>query len=83
MPKKKGTPGGNPDPVQTPEFLAKQFKPSDDVQGVELAKTALCVKLPVELDAIVRPMPKRSEWIRGAIVAKLKADGLLADDHPG
>lgn len=80
MPKRKGDKGGNPNPVQTPEFLAKQFQPSDDVRGVELAKSALSVKLPVVIDAIVRPLPNRSEWIRGAIVTKLKAEGLLPDD---
>jgi hypothetical protein len=51
MPKKKGTPGGNPQPVQTPEFLARQFAPAADLPaGVELAKAALCVKLPADID---------------------------------
>lgn len=79
MLKRKSDKKGNPAPVQTPEFLAKQFKPLPDVEGVELAKTALCVKLPVELDAIVRPMPFRSEWIRKAIRNQLRADGYLDD----
>ena len=45
--------------------------------GVELAKTALCVKLPADLDAIVRPMPFRSEWLRKAITNQLRADGYI------
>ncbi|XGV99628.1 MAG: hypothetical protein ACAF41_11900 [Leptolyngbya sp. BL-A-14] len=80
MPKKKGDKGGNPQPVKTPEFLAQQFKPSFDVQDVELAKSSLCVKLPAEWDAIVRPMPFRSEWLRKAIRNQLKADGYLDAD---
>ena len=69
MPKKKGTPGGNPQPVQTPEFLAKQFAPAADLPaGVELAKAALCVKLPADIDSLVRPLENRSEWLRRVIV---------------
>lgn len=69
MPKKKGTKGGNPNPVQTQEFLEKQFPHAADLpEGVELAKQALCVKLPVDIDAVVRPMANRSEWLRRVIV---------------
>lgn len=69
MPKRKGTPGGNPQPVQTPEFLAQQFRPAADVPAdVELAKAAISVKLPVDVDAVVRPMANRSEWLRRVIV---------------
>lgn len=35
------------------------------------------VKLQPEIDAIVRSLPNRSEFIREAIIAKLKAENLL------
>lgn len=75
MPKKKGDKGGNPKPVQTPEFLAKQFGPAQDLpEGVDLAKSALCVKLPMEIDAVIRPMPNRSEWLRRVICEAAKRE---------
>lgn len=76
MAKKKGDKGGNPAPVQTEEFRAKQIPKSD----VDLAKTALCVKLPVAIDEVVRPMANRSEFMRQAILEKLQRDGLLGDE---
>ncbi|MDJ0648557.1 MAG: ribbon-helix-helix domain-containing protein [Xenococcaceae cyanobacterium MO_188.B19] len=36
------------------------------------------VKLPPEIDNIVRSLPNRSEFLRQAIAEKLKRDGLLA-----
>ncbi len=47
--------------------------------GEELAKAALCVKLPVAIDAIVRPMENRLKFMRQAI-EKLRRDGLLTDE---
>jgi hypothetical protein len=67
----------NPNPKQSEEFLTYQFKSE---AGEELAKAALCVKLPIEIDAIVRPMANRSEFMRQAILEKLQRDGLLGDE---
>jgi hypothetical protein len=75
MPKKKGTPGGNPNPIQTAEFLAQQFPAAADIpEGVELADKPLCVKLPVDIDAYVRSLPHRSQWIRRVIVEAAKRE---------
>lgn len=73
MPKAKGTPGGNPDPVRNGRFPGGK-----DIEGVELAGNPTCVKLPITLDAIVRSLPDRSAWLRAAILEKLERDGLIA-----
>lgn len=79
MVKRKGDKGGNPSPVQTPEFLAKQFKAPDVPEGVELAKTPLSVKLPIAVDAAIRALPNRNEWVRRALSEAAKRDGLLPE----
>ncbi|MBD1864260.1 MULTISPECIES: hypothetical protein [Trichocoleus] len=58
----------NPAPVQTPEFLKKQFKPQGEIPpGTVLADKPVCVKLPVEVDAAVRSLSKSSDWLRRVI----------------
>lgn len=65
MPKPKGTPGGNNNPVMTPEFLAHQKpRPADLPDGVMLADKALAVKVPMVVDAAIRALPNRSVWMR-------------------
>lgn len=66
MPKKKGTPGGNPHPIQTEEFKARQYKPQGDVKG-NLAKKAIAVKLPEDVDKAVRTVPHMAAWLRRVI----------------
>ncbi len=46
--------------------------------GVTHKQTPVSVKLPPEIDAIVRSLPNRSEYIRKAIAEKLKKDGLIS-----
>ena len=46
--------------------------------GTSDKQPPVCVKLPPEIDAIVRSLPNRSEFLREAIAEKLKRDGLLA-----
>jgi hypothetical protein len=75
MAKKKGDKGGNPAPVQTEEFKARQIPKAD----VDLATKPICLKLPVEADAVLRGMPNRSEYIRAAVLQRLEADGLLPE----
>ena len=75
MPKAKGTPGGNPDPVRNGRFQSAK----DVEEGVEMAGNPTCVKLPITLDVIVRSLPDRSAWLRAAILEKLKRDGLIAN----
>lgn len=62
MPKKKGDKGGNPSPVQTEAFRAKQ-KPKADVELGE----PISFRLPVEIDALVRPLENRGEWLRRVV----------------
>ena len=35
------------------------------------------VKLPPEIDAVIRSIPNRSDWIREAIKDKMEKEGLL------
>lgn len=56
----------NLNPKQTEEFLEKRFKPQGEVSG-ELAKKAIGVKLPVEIDQAVRALPDTSAWLRRVI----------------
>ncbi len=46
--------------------------------GVTHSQPPVCVKLPPEIDALVRAMPNRSEFIRSAISEKLKKEGFLS-----
>lgn len=46
--------------------------------GVTHKQPPVSVKLPPEIDAIVRSLPNRSEYIREAIAEKLAKDGLLS-----
>lgn len=66
MPKRKGDKGGNPNPLQTPEFIAKQYKPQDGYEG-ELSKKVLGVVVPVEVDQAVRALPHKAAWLRRVI----------------
>lgn len=75
MAKKKGDKGGNPSPIQTPEFKAKQFPPAPDLPiGVELAKKPFCVKLPVEIDAAIREHPQAAAWARQVLIAAVEQE---------
>lgn len=68
----------NPAPVQTPEFLKKQFKPQGEIPpGTVLADKPVSVKLPVEIDVAVRSLPKSSEWLRRVICEAARAELLL------
>ena len=46
--------------------------------GVTHKQAPVSVKLPPEIDKVVRSLPNRSEFIRQAIAEKLTRDGLLA-----
>jgi hypothetical protein len=78
MPKPKGTRGGNLSPVKTAEFLAHiKPRPSDLPDGVELAEKTLGVKVPKNIDALVRSLPSKAVWLREAIAEKLTREGLM------
>jgi hypothetical protein len=46
--------------------------------GTTWKQPAVSVKLPPEIDAVVRSLPNRSDFIRKAIAEKLERDGLLS-----
>jgi hypothetical protein len=82
MPKPKGTPGGNRNPVITPEFLAHQKpRPSDLPDDAVLAGKALAVKVPVEIDVAVRALPNRSAWMRRVLTEAAQRELLNQDSE--
>ena len=61
---------GNPSPVQTKEFKAKQFKPRGEIPGdYPLAKKVTGVKLPVDVHEAIASLPdkERISWLRKVI----------------
>ncbi|AFY62799.1 hypothetical protein [Synechococcus sp. PCC 6312] len=66
--KRKGSIGGNPNPVQTPEFLAKQFPPAPDVPPTVKLGEPICVAVPLPIDAEIRRLKNRSIWLRRVII---------------
>jgi len=58
------------------DYLTR-FKPKPD----SLARKPLSVFLPKDVDAIVRSLPNRSQWMREAVIEKLMRDGLLPDQQ--
>ncbi|PSB29908.1 hypothetical protein [Stenomitos frigidus] len=42
----------------------------------------ICVKFPPLIDALLRAMESRSDYIRAAVERQLKDDGLLTSDQP-
>jgi hypothetical protein len=45
--------------------------------GTSDKQPPVSVKLPPEIDAVVRLLPNRSDYLRQAIIDKLQKDGLL------
>lgn len=61
-----------------PDFLTR-FQ----VQGEKpLTSSPMSVRLPPELDAIVRSLPNRTAWLRDAIIEKLQREELEAAGKP-
>lgn len=46
--------------------------------GGELAERPLCVRLPKELDELVRNLPNRTEFLRDAIARAVKEQNIKA-----
>ena len=64
---------GNPNPIRTAEFLAQQLPRL----GTSALGNPIAVRYPEEIDELLREMSDRQTYIREAVEAKLKADGLL------
>jgi hypothetical protein len=89
MPKKKGDKGGNPEPVQTELFLAKQNKRVEDLFSNEpLADKPLTIKLPQFVYDAIQALPKEEKvsWLRNLIsvaaVERLGAEPTQPVDIP-
>jgi hypothetical protein len=48
---------------------------------VPMAKQPVTVRLPEDIDAIVRALPDRNQWLRSAILEKLDQDNLLPENY--
>jgi hypothetical protein len=60
-------------PPIRPDFLTR-FQQQNDIP---MAKTPLSVRMPEDIDAIVRAKPNRTQWLRDAILEKLDREGNL------
>jgi hypothetical protein len=68
MPRKK--------PIR-PDFLTR-FQQQGDVP---MAKQPITVRLPEDIDVIVRSLPNRTEWLREVILDRLEQEDLLPDRY--
>jgi hypothetical protein len=50
---------------------------------IPMAKQPVTVRLPEDIDAIVRALPDRNQWLRSAILEKLDQDNLLPENYLG
>ena len=75
-------PKGNRNPIQTEEFRRKQFKPQGEIPGGgRLAKKAIAVKLPEDVDAAIRALPNSAEWLRKVICAAAHQELISDTSH--
>ena len=81
--KRKGSIGGNPNPVQTPEFLAKQFPPAPDVPPNVKLGEPVAVALPLPIDVEVRRLKNRSMWLRRVITEAAQRELMSNAPQPG
>lgn len=68
---------GNPSPVQTKEFKAKQFKPVGEIPGnYPLSKTVTGVRLPTDIHDAIRALPEKERviWLRRVICDAAKSE---------
>jgi len=48
---------------------------------VPMAESPLSVRMPADIDQIIRAKPKRTEWLRDAIFEKLWHEGELPEQY--
>jgi|GEM_PF-3972113 len=73
-------PKGNPNPVQSAEFQGSQYQAQDsDVYEFPLSKKDTSVKLPQDLDDVLRAMDskKKAAWIRRTLYNAAREQGML------
>jgi hypothetical protein len=66
----------NPNPVQTPEFIAKKFPPATDVPPDVKLGRPISVSLPKEVDDYIRALPNRSAWMRRVLTEAAQREGV-------
>jgi len=57
--------------------MAKDHKFKDTGLGTKSVTSPICAKFPPDIDAIIRALPNRSEFVRGAVMDALRKSGLL------
>jgi hypothetical protein len=72
-------PKGNPNLVITPEFKAQQFHPQGEVNG-PLSNKTIGIKLPVEIDGVVRSLPQKALWLRRVITEEAQRELMKGDE---
>lgn len=73
----------NPNPIQTKQFLEKQFKPQGEILSDKpLSKKAIAVKLPEDIDAAVRAIPDSAAWLRRVITEAARRE-LMSEQQDG
>lgn len=63
----------NPNPIQTKEFKAKQYKRQDDSQEM-LSSKVLSVRVPVSVFWKIYALPDKGAWLRRVIVEAAKRE---------
>ena len=64
-----------PSAIQERADYLTRFQPKGPVP---MAERPLSVRLPADVDALVRSIPNRTEWLRDAILEKVQRE---ADEH--
>ncbi len=76
---------GNPNPIQTKEFKAKQYKAKGEIPSdLPLSKKMTGVRLPLDIeDAIIRALPQeeRVPWLRKVICDAVRAELLKPEQN--
>jgi hypothetical protein len=63
----------NPSPVQTEEFLNCRYKPQGEPSG-KLSKRIIGIRLPEDIDTVVRSHPQSAAWLRQVITEAVQRE---------
>jgi hypothetical protein len=71
-------PKGNRGP-KAKEFIEQQFKAQGEIT-TDLSKKAIAVKLPVDVDVVVRSVPHMAAWLRRVITEAAQRELIQGDE---
>jgi hypothetical protein len=71
-------PKGNRGP-KAKEFIEQQFKAQGEIT-TDLSKKAIAVKLPVDVDVVVRSVPNMAAWLRRVITEAAQRELIQGDE---